>query len=129
MPTKEQYWANPRRYAAYFQKHYKNNRDKVCERTRKWREKNPEKVREMRFKNKFGITTHQYNDMLQKQNGVCAICQSMDQTKALAVDRSHYTGTIRGLLCQKCNVGLGNFKYRRDLLLKAVDYLRDYERS
>ncbi len=71
----------------------------------------------------YGITKDQYEDLLVKQNGVCAICLSLDLKKTLCVDHDHQTGRIRGLLCSKCNKGLGLFGDTRDLLLKAVKYL------
>jgi len=45
----------------------------------------------------------------------------------LAVDHDHKNGEVRGLLCHRCNVGLGNFQDNPELLLKAYKYLKDFK--
>ena len=54
---------------------------------------------------KFGITVEQYDQLLEKQNHCCAMCEKHVSTmdKRLAVDHNHKTGEIRGLLCGYCN--------------------------
>lgn len=82
---------------------------------------------------KFGITLEEYNALLIKQNGVCAICQCKekaksvkgDRIKELAVDHSHKTGKIRGLLCMSCNKGLGSFDDDINKLYLAIKYLEE----
>jgi hypothetical protein len=70
---------------------------------------------------KYGLTEEAYGAMVASQGGCCLICgTSVDR---LHVDHDHSTGDVRGLLCQSCNHGLGNFKDRIDLLLRAADYL------
>ena len=65
------------------------------------------------------------------QDGGCAICgcvPSKDE-KPLHADHCHADGTIRGLLCNRCNVVLGKVDERVDLLLRAARYLADYAAS
>ena len=73
----------------------------------------------------YGITYEVYNNMFELQNGCCAICgiHQSELKKSLCVDHNHDTKKIRGLLCSKCNTGLGNFKDSLDMLYKAQDYL------
>ena len=72
----------------------------------------------------LGCTPEQYVEMLQKQHDVCAICKSKNKTKRqLAVDHDHKTGKIRGLLCQRCNLVLGQLKESIALLKKMEKYL------
>lgn len=54
----------------------------------------------------YGLTPEQYESMLRKQGGVCAICKRGHGT-ILDVDHCHKTGRIRGLLCRRCNTFLG----------------------
>ena len=82
--------------------------------------------RKSKFKNQYGITLEQYDKMLANQNGGCAICGAKtpsNRTKYFAIDHCHATGKVRGLLCMKCNRGLGLFNDRTDLLKSASNYL------
>ncbi len=63
-----------------------------------------------RFFKRYGITVEQYDAMLRQQNGLCAICGRAPKRFRLAVDHDHETGEIRGLLCTRCNLGLGWFR-------------------
>lgn len=112
-------------------------KEKAKERRRlkseKWRSKNITKSRRIetksRLKMRFGLTYEQYLIMLREQKGACAICGCAEtgtyqnRTKLLAVDHCHALNVIRGLLCNKCNVGLGMFSDRPDLLASAIVYL------
>lgn len=74
----------------------------------------------------YGLTPFQYRKLLRNQNGVCAICKEInDDGRSLAVDHDHYTGKVRGLLCTRCNLGLGFFKDEIRLLAEAIVYLED----
>ncbi len=72
----------------------------------------------------FGISEDQYNEILEKQDGKCKICNKHPSVKKLAVDHCHKTGKIRGLLCEKCNTGLGMFKDDITNLRSAISYIR-----
>lgn len=73
----------------------------------------------------YGLSLEQYKQMLQAQNGVCKICKGLDNGpwNRLAVDHCHTTGKVRGLLCAKCNKGLGQFCDNPQLLKQAAEYL------
>jgi Autographiviridae endonuclease VII len=77
-----------------------------------------------------GITPAQFNQMLVEQGGGCALCCEPESIahqsgtiKELSVDHCHDTDRIRGLLCSKCNQGLGLFKDDPTLLRRAADYI------
>jgi hypothetical protein len=80
-----------------------------------------ETSRDNRLKNKYGISLEDYEAMFTSQSGMCKICRSDEED--LVVDHCHDTGIVRGLLCNRCNWGLGNFKDNVDLLRAAEDYL------
>jgi hypothetical protein len=103
--------------------------------TRKlWNQKNPDKVRAHQIKIKFGISWEEYLGLFSKQHGSCAICKTplelygsmADRYKIAHVDHCHSSGKVRGLLCSKCNVGLGAFKDNQTALRNAADYLDLY---
>ena len=73
----------------------------------------------------YGINLSEYNKMSEKQNKKCAICNELDEVagRRLAVDHDHNTGDVRGLLCGKCNRGLGLFNDKIKILKKAINYL------
>jgi len=67
-----------------------------------------------------------YDELYEKQMGKCAICGA-DQnnlSKSLCLDHNHKDGTIRGLLCQNCNLALGLFQDDIEILNKAINYLK-----
>lgn len=82
------------------------------------------------LKREYQLTMEQYMKLLEKQEGCCAICKrhQSELTKALAVDHSHNTNTIRGLLCTKCNLGLGYFNDNLELLDSATNYLLQFSK-
>ena len=105
------------------------NPKKNGDQAKRWRQLNPEKCKNSRLQKKFGISIDEYNKKLAKQKRVCAICsKSCSFGKNLAVDHCHASGVIRGLLCSKCNLGLGLFKDDIILLATAKKYLAKYKK-
>ena len=95
-------------------------------------------VRNWNLKTRFGISLEDYQRMFEAQNGVCAICGSEETGKnrghniSLAVDHNHKTGEIRGLLCSKCNQGIGCLRVDdesgTDILLSVISYLKNNDK-
>jgi hypothetical protein len=85
----------------------------------------------VRIAARFGITQDDYDWLMATQDGVCAICRQ-PETRHLAADRApsrlaidHQDDLgIRGLLCYRCNIGLGHFRDNPELLDAAAAYLR-----
>lgn len=77
----------------------------------------------------YGIDILTYDLMYREQKGVCAICEQPETQKVgettcmLSVDHCHTTKAVRGLLCHKCNKGLGLFNDNLDYLNNAIKYL------
>ncbi len=75
---------------------------------------------------RYGIKLEEYNRLLEKQGGVCAICKKQCSTKTrLSIDHDHITGKVRGLLCRRCNAGLGAFSDKIEELKLAIKYLME----
>jgi len=72
----------------------------------------------------YGMTDQHYMQMEFDQKGKCAICK---QKKSLDIDHNHITHRVRGLLCQNCNVGLGQFMDDPEVLKEAIIYLEKNE--
>jgi Recombination endonuclease VII len=82
-----------------------------------------ESLKKHDLKRKYGITPKQHEALFSKQNGLCAICGSDGNGKALHIDHCHSTGKVGGMLCVTCNIGLGSFKDSPLLLALAIQYL------
>jgi len=73
---------------------------------RNWAKANRHKQRDYNLRRDFGICLDDYEQMLHRQNGVCAICGRVYENRVLQVDHDHATGVVRGLLCHVCNTRL-----------------------
>lgn len=80
----------------------------------------------------YGIRDAEYQALFLAQGGLCALCSDAPEegrSKGLHVDHCHDSGKVRGLLCRKCNIGMGNFRDDPDLLDQAAAYVRFHERE
>ena len=126
------------------------NRERNLEHSRKWQATRKQKAiaGDPRFihsdekyygfiKSRYGITKEYYLHLLEKQNGVCAICSKVNVhknkhgslNKRLVVDHCHSTGLVRGLLCNRCNIALGGFNDDPTLLKSAILYMDEFLKS
>lgn len=137
--------------AARSRRYREANPEKARAASKRWRAENPERVRELasnyRARNaerltqrrrahavgRHGLTLEQFDSLLERQGGVCAICQTVPgDSVPWAVDHDHRCCPgkygcpicIRGILCLKCNTGLGAFDEDPQRLARAVRYLR-----
>ena len=124
-------WVSSRgRVAGYCLKHKQ-------EQETRWRTENPDQWRNITrrasrksaVKRRYGLSLADVESRLASQNHECAICQrpirttSERSTDQAVIDHSHDTDRVRGLLCGACNVGLGHFQDRPEVLRAAADYL------
>lgn len=89
------------------------------------------------IKTTYKVTAQQYMEMLDQQNGGCAICGKTPEKnkKRLGIDHDHmccpgYKSCglcIRQLLCDSCNTGISRFRDNPLLLDKAASYIRDWK--
>lgn len=102
------------------------------DRLKRYHEQNgKEKQKKRSFKNlmkQYGISVEYYEQERESQQFRCKICLAHENTqphKRLYVDHCHTTGKYRGLLCQKCNTGLGMFQDSVESLNKAIEYINE----
>lgn len=118
-------------------RYYLENKEKVIERNKLRRAKglrkyNPVAERKQKLKSTYGLSWDEYVSLYNKQKGLCAICfkfldiDSKVKTQKPYVDHCHTTKEVRGLLCHKCNFGLGQFEDNTVSLQNAIKYLEQY---
>ena len=111
---------------------YSRTQCRACESEnwKEWQRANPEKMKAQRWATNlrrwYGLTPAKYQEMLEAQNGLCAICKARPEDSThgkLFVDHCATTGRIRGLLCNHCNAGIGHFLHENQRMLSAIAYL------
>lgn len=71
---------------------------------------------------RHNFTPGWFKDKAIEQDHRCYICGIYE----LHIDHDHSTGEARGLLCRWCNAGLGHFKDKPHLMIRAIKYLEKY---
>ncbi len=114
-------------------KHYANRTEAQkladLERGRLYREENRELLIERRrirrLEVKYGLTPEQYAALFEAQGCCCSICKSdkPGSKSGWHVDHCHSSGKVRGILCARCNIMLGNAKDSEAILTSAIAYL------
>ena len=70
----------------------------------------------------YTLVKGEFVAIMRRQKGRCTICGAKGGFDLL-VDHCHKTGDIRGLLCARCNNGLGQFLDDQKLLARARRYI------
>jgi hypothetical protein len=129
------------------QKHqrYLENPEPEIARVKAWQQANAERVnaaqrarrkrpevkaanRAGHLKRKFGLTPAEYEAKLAAQGGACALCgRHPGPGRQLDIDHDHTSGAVRGLICNTCNQGLGQFRDDPIRLAHAAAYLLHWE--
>lgn len=106
-------------------------REKIrADNKKRWRTKSYEQRLAHNLR-QYGIGPGDYQRMLDEQGGVCAICKrpptvdGPQRAKRLHVDHCHATGLVRGLLCSRCNFGIGLFDDDPAQIERAALYLKN----
>lgn len=84
---------------------------------------------------RHGLTLEQYQELVFKQHGVCAICYKPEttihagskQVQPLAIDHNHETKKVRGLLCSRCNTALGLLDESCERAQSLISYLERHK--
>lgn len=126
---KEYYERNKEKLKEYRTNWYYENRELGLERSKKWAKSNKDRRKHNLLKSMYNITLDDYNKMFEDQNGCCKICEKhqSELNKPLFVDHCHTTGKVRGLLCSKCNLGIGYADDSVNILKNMIKYLEDAE--
>lgn len=123
-------------------KNFKDGHNTICklckkEVDKKYRLKtlsNPEKMAKEKERTRnwhrlksAGFTSELFEQRLKEQNQKCAICGTKDPGSTnWHADHCHNTMTPRGVLCKKCNTGIGMLKDDPVIVEKALNYLKYY---
>jgi hypothetical protein len=127
---------DPERWAAHVTKQRQLYRKLSPEQRSELYQKKKEYLRKDHWsrnrKHHYGITGKQFLENLASQDNKCEICQTEISFEAPSrkfrphQDHCHSTGENRGILCNLCNVLLGNAHDSIEILLSAVRYLEKY---
>jgi hypothetical protein len=84
-----------------------------------------QRVREANRRALYGLEPADFDAMLENQAGLCAVCcKAMTPGNDTNIDHCHETGRIRGLLCRRCNSGLGHLQDSLLFVSGAAVYLQ-----
>lgn len=106
---------------AYRKRKYAEDPERAKAYAREWKERNRDRIPHYSRRYRHGIEPEDFTRLLEAQNGRCAICAV--QTDDLRVDHCHSRKMIRGLLCDRCNRGIGFFDDDPDVLRVAAEYV------
>lgn len=113
------YWAKEAQQA-----YYQKNKSSIKKRNAEYRRKNAARYKELdkanKLKSLYNLDQTAYNELMKAANYRCQICGVPTD---LCVDHNHITGKIRGVLCRRCNAGLGLFTDSKACLIRALSYL------
>lgn len=119
--------ANPERASAKDKAWRLANPEKCRSYHKAWVRRCPDKQRGYDLK-RYSLTCEQFDDMLISQGGRCKLC-STDKPggkhSRFNVDHCVVEDKVkvRGLLCHRCNTGIGSLNHDPKLLIKAANYV------
>ena len=107
----------------YWNEYYGEKKEHIQKKKKEYRHTMNGKLKSKAYmlKWKHGVSLEAFNLLKCLQRHKCAICGGPSNGMGdFHVDHDHDTGKIRGLLCHKCNLGIGLLG---DNLNKAQEYL------
>ena len=116
-------------------RYYQENKVDLRKKHKEYWERTKEQQSFRRAENLYGISPDEYQLLLETQNGRCGICGTDDPGAGhspylrFVVDHDHETDEVRGLLCNRCNLAIGQFDDSADLMVSALLYLLRGEHS
>ncbi len=76
-----------------------------------------------------GLELDQFHARFESQDFSCAICGDelvLGGKRGAHVDHCHVTGKVRGILCARCNLGIGNFRDDPSHMVTASQYINKW---
>jgi hypothetical protein len=109
----------------YRKAYYAKNRESSIAATKQWQKENHDKNKATKLHYRYGVTPESYDSMYVEQLGRCSVCRDVlpYQGKGCHIDHDHVSGIVRALLCLGCNVGIGHFRERPELMRAAASYI------
>ena len=101
---------------------YPRNRQKQIRSSNMWKKNNKAAV----LSYGKGVNVEEVKRVLSHNDGKCEICGSSNR---LVIDHDHNSKKVRGILCGKCNSGLGFFNDDTDHLASAIKYINKSKNS
>src|SRR6185369_10811468 len=129
--------ADPEAARAKWREHYARNPEKHKAKVQAWRaaldpDVARERARRIRLRRYYGMELEDFDALRAAQDYCCAICRTHEDDlprmrpgdySNLYVDHAHETGSVRGLLCQSCNLLVGHAREDERVLSAAIQYL------
>jgi hypothetical protein len=100
--------------------------------------RSPEQVRAIQVRERrrtlrtYGLTQEEWDRLIALQGNACAVCKTTQpggRGERWHIDHDHVTGQVRGLLCQLCNVGIGNLRDDPQIIMAAAQYVTAHRRD
>lgn len=113
------------------------NREQVRTWNREWYRRNPRSLEQnqtMHWRARYGLTPERWTSMLAEQDGCCYLCGEpldLGATRKIHVDHDHSCcrgnrscgRCVRGLACEECNHGIGQFGDDPERMRRVADAL------
>lgn len=112
------------RMRPYYHAYYLKHKDKILEYSKRtWPDRKPA-ARARNLMRDYGMTTQDFDAMIEFQGGVCGCCGSADWGgRGPYVDHDHKTGRVRAILCLRCNAAMGLVKEDPARAMRLYQYI------
>jgi hypothetical protein len=127
-------YADPKKAHECMVRYRESHREEMRAQHVAWKKANPRRwkaiSRKSHLKRMYGITHDDFEMLLVRQRGACAVCGSWEpqgRNGRWHIDHCHDSERIRGLLCDPCNRGIGMLQDSRLTLLRAAAYLGRFD--
>jgi hypothetical protein len=120
--TKEQRKKGNVQCRAYYIRH----RDEIVARTRNYHATHKEESADWGRLHKYGLSKIAFKTLIMGQGNACAICRKKEWGRSGPhVDHDHLAGKIRGILCSRCNLVLGQIEDNPKIAQAMIDYIKN----